>query len=376
MILSGIIIMLAADTIFLFLVVNDGYIDGHPVDILWVSSYTIWMFMMFYAITGSNTNNAKYKHTEIYKKEDPKNIERFGVIIALGLINFTVGILLIGINYFFHPKPENTVLEFFSWILVIIVIIFSSIIIILNSKLKKTLQDRTLQLEKTTNELIKSERFSAIGELASRISHDIRNPLSNIQMSIELMKNSPPNTKLEDDIINDKLELVSKNVQRISHQINDVLGFVQNRNMNKEEFQIEQCLKETVETVICPKNILIEIPKSKTKFFGDFFQLQIVFNNLLVNAIQAIGKEEGEILCRINEKENEIKIEVENSGPNIPENIIPHIFDSLVTTKQVGTGLGLVSCKTIIENHDGKIDVKNNPTTFTIILPNTKNHKD
>ena len=76
MILSGIIIMLAADTIFLFLVVNDGYIDGHPVDILWVSSYTIWMFMMFYAITGSNTNNAKYKHTEIYKKEDPKNIER------------------------------------------------------------------------------------------------------------------------------------------------------------------------------------------------------------------------------------------------------------------------------------------------------------
>ncbi len=376
MILSGIITMLAADTIFLFLVVNDGYVDGHPVDILWVSSYTIWMFMMFFIITESNAKNSKYKHIEIYKRESSKKIEKFGVIIALGLINFTVGLLLIGINYFFNPKPDNTILEFFSWVLVIVVIIFSSIIIILNSKLNKTLHSRTLQLEKTTSELIKSERFSAIGELASRISHDIRNPLSNIQMSIELMKNSPPQTKLTDDMINDKLELVSKNVQRISHQINDVLGFVQDRNLKEEEFQLEECLRETIETIFCPKNILIEIPKSTTKILADFFQLQIVFNNLLVNAIQAIGKEEGKILCKINEKDNKIIIKIENSGPSIPENIMPHIFESLVTTKQVGTGLGLVSCKTIIENHKGTIEVKNNPTTFIIIIPNTRDHKE
>ena len=54
------------------------------------------------------------------------------------------------------------------------------------------------------------------------------------------------------------------------------------------------------------------------------------------------------------------------------EEIVPHILDSLVTTKQVGTGLGLVSCKTIIETHKGSITLRNNPTVFTIILPETK----
>ena len=106
---------------------------------------------------------------------------------------------------------------------------------------------------------------------------------------------------------------------------------------------------------------------------ADFFQLQIVFNNLLLNGIQAIGTDKGEIFIRVSEDDDNEIIEFENSGPPISEEILPHIFDSLVTTKQVGTGLGLVSCKTIIENHKGSITVRNNPTVFTIILPKLKN---
>jgi signal transduction histidine kinase len=253
------------------------------------------------------------------------------------------------------------------------IVIFSSVIILLNSKLNKTLQSRTQQLEETTSELIKSERFSAIGELASRISHDIRNPLSNIHMSIELIKNSAPETKVTDDIINEKLELVSKNVERISHQINDVLGFIQNRQIKRENVNISSCLHETIESLHIPNNIVIKSPKIEKIVSADFFQLQIVFNNLLLNGIQAIGTDNGEILIRFSEEEDNEIIEFENSGPSIPEEILPHVFDSLVTTKQVGTGLGLVSCKTIIENHKGQITVRNNPTVFTILLPKLKN---
>jgi len=369
MILTGMIIMLAADTAFLFLVINDEYVDGHPVDILWISSYTIWAFMMFYIIMESRYQKDSQ---EIYKKFGTKKTEKYGILIGLIFINATIAILLVGINFFIQPK-EDTSLVFFSWILVMLVIIFSSIVILLNSKLNKTLQNRTSQLEELANELIKSERFSAIGELASRISHDIRNPLSNIYMSIELIKNSPPGTKLDDTVINEKLEVVSKNIERISHQVNDVLGFVKDRQMKKKNFKISSCLYETIESINVPNYIKIKIPKSDISVLADPFQLQIVFNNLIINAIQAIGKKKGEILIRFLEKKGELRIEVENSGPPIPDEILPHIFDSLVTTKQMGTGLGLVSCKTIIENHQGTISARNDPTMLTITIPKQKN---
>ena len=367
MIISGIIIMLVADTGFLFLVINDEYEDGHPIDILWVSAYTIWAFMMLYIIIQSKKSKIE-EFLEINKKQNPKKFERYGVLIALFLINITVILLLAGINYFIEPR-EDTILEFFSWILAMMVIIFSSIVIIMNSRLNKALQKKTEQLEETTKELIKSERFSAIGELASRVAHDIRNPLSNIHMSIELMKNSPPDTKLNDQQINEKLELVSKNIERISHQVNDVLGYVKNQTASKKIIKISKCIQESIETITIPPNITIKIPKSEMTMWADPFQMQIVFNNIIINAIQSLEKNPGDIIFRFSETESKTRIEIENSGPEIPKGMLPHIFDSLVTTKQIGTGLGLVSCKTIIENHQGTISAKNNPTTFIIEIP-------
>lgn len=372
MIIAGIIIMLAADTAFLFLVINDEYVDGHPVDILWVSSYTIWAFMMLYITIQPKDVKLQKGYFEIYKKTKQKRIERYGILTALFLINITVILLLVGINYFVEPREDN-ILEFFSWILAMTVVIFSSIVLIMNTRLNKTLQNRTQQLEETTKELIKSERFSAIGELASRISHDIRNPLSNIQMSIELMKNSPPDTKIGDEQIDEKLELMSKNIERISHQVNDVLGYVKNQTMNKKLIKISSCIQESRETITVPNNIAIKIPKSNLMLWADPFQMQIVFNNIIINAIQSIGKNPGEVIIKFSENQIETQIEFENTGPEIPEDVLPHIFDSLVTTKQIGTGLGLSSCKTIIESHQGQIYAKNNPTTFVINLPKIEN---
>ena len=137
-----------------------------------------------------------------------KKLNNMSIVTGLIVINTTVVILLIGINFLIQPSSNDEILPVNSWILAMLIVIFSSIIILLNSKLNKTLQNRTQQLEDTTSEEIKSERFSAIGELASRVSHDVRNPLSNMDMSIELIKNSAPETKVTDDSINEKLELL------------------------------------------------------------------------------------------------------------------------------------------------------------------------
>lgn len=232
---------------------------------------------------------------------------------------------------------------------------------------------KNLQLNISINEnrklLIKQERLAAIGELASRVAHDIRNPLSNIRMSLELIKKKSPETKISEPEVNEKFKIAFENVDRISHQVNDVLDYVRNRKMEHKLLSLYSCLEDTIQSLNFPDNIKIKYDKTEFKVVADSIQLQIVLTNIFTNAIQAIGTDPGEIKIRFSEDSEYVKIEIENSGPSIPDDIMPQIFESLITTKEIGTGLGLASCKRIIENHGGKISVANNPTTFTISLP-------
>lgn len=218
-----------------------------------------------------------------------------------------------------------------------------------------------------TKDMLKKEKISLVGELASRFSHDIRNPLSNIKMAIELIQKKE---KIDSNsYINENLQIVEKNVDRISHQVDDVLDFIRTQPLKKEELNLLSCLSDSVSDIKIPENIKINLPNEDVIMYGDSFQIQTVFRNLILNAIQAIGKQEGKVAIRYEEEPKFDVIVIEDSGPGFPESKENEIFEPLITTKQMGTGLGLVSCKNIIESHDGTISAKNNPTTFTIKLP-------
>lgn len=234
--------------------------------------------------------------------------------------------------------------------------------------LKKNFQLST-DIKENHKLLVKQERLAAIGEVSSRIAHDIRNPLSNIDMALKLIEKNTPDAKISDESIKEKLQIAYKNIDRIAHQVNDVLDYVRQRKISREKISLQSCLDETVQLLHIPNNIKIKSDESDLKILADPIQLQIVCNNILINAIQAIGTKQGEIKFRFSENTENIIIEIENSGPDIPQELLPHIFESLVTSKEIGTGLGLSSCKRIIESHGGSISVKNNPTTFTITLP-------
>src|SRR5574337_2036905 len=109
----------------------------------------------------------------------------------------------------------------------------------------------------------------------------------------------------------------------------------------------------------------IEIPdKIKVRYFRntvfltcDYLKIEVVLINIITNAIQAMGlKGTLDITCNVND--DNLILEISDTGPGIPENILPMIFDPLFTPKQIGTGLGLSSCKSIIEHHGGIINVK------------------
>jgi len=103
--------------------------------------------------------------------------------------------------------------------------------------------------------------------------------------------------------------------------------------------------------------------------YCDEKKMEIALINLILNSVQAIGTEPGKVTVRTQSNQDFATILIEDTGPGIPPEVGEDIFKPLVTTKQKGTGLGLASCKNIIEQHGGTISFENNPTTFTIVMP-------
>ncbi|MGI0097535.1 MAG: sensor histidine kinase, partial [Nitrosopumilaceae archaeon] len=237
------------------------------------------------------------------------------------------------------------------------------------SKTEKDVELRKRYLEKQvelkTDALIKSQKMAIIGELTSRLAHDLRNPLSVIKTAHGIMKEKP---KMD---VKQRLEYnarIDRALLRIIHLVNDVLGFVRITDLDLNEASVRSLIDSSIDSIDVPKQIEIIKPTDDFKINCDFRKLEAVFANLLTNSIQAIEKE-GKIELRLRDNNDSIKLEIEDTGSGIPKSIMPKIFDPLFTTKSNGTGLGLAICKTIIEQHGGTITVKSNPTTFTIILP-------
>ena len=221
------------------------------------------------------------------------------------------------------------------------------------------------KLDETTSDLIKAEKFAIIGELAARLAHDLRNPLSVIKNTMDIIS-VKQNLKIEE-----KLQYTirfKKAVQRMSHQIDDVLDFVKKTDMALQNTSLLSIMDETISNVLIPSNVKVSKPEKDFTIMCDYRKLEAVFSNILLNAIQATN-ENGEVKIRMTDLGNDVQIEFEDTGSGIPSNVLPKIFDPLFTTKQSGTGLGLSICKNIVEQHRGTISVKSPPTIFTIRLP-------
>ena len=219
------------------------------------------------------------------------------------------------------------------------------------------------ELKESKNQL-RNERINTIGMLAAQIAHDIKNPLYSIKNSIEIIKKKPNN-----EIIMQEANRIDRGVARISHQVEDVLNYINTTQINFNNESLLKILKSTLETLKIPDLIEIIVPKKDITIECDSVKIESVFNNILLNAIHAIGNNRGRITVRLEKKESHVIIEFENTGPNIDENTLSKIFEPLFSTKEKGTGLGLVSCKNIIERHGGIIEAYSNPVIFKVSIP-------
>lgn len=240
-------------------------------------------------------------------------------------------------------------------------------VILLFEKIKK----QSTIIMQAQNDLIKKEKLSVIGELTARISHDLRNPLSVIKLSvqgIELRINNKLDPKLEE-----YLPIINDAISRINHQISQVLGFVKTMPLDIKLTSIFKILEDSIRITHIPKNIVVKLPENDLSLMADKIQLSVAFSNILSNAVDAIGNNEGSIVIRAKNEKDHVILEFEDSGDGVSKENIERIFDPLFTTKQQGTGLGLSSVRAIIESHAGTISVKSPPTIFTISLPQSSN---
>lgn len=212
----------------------------------------------------------------------------------------------------------------------------------------------------------KTKKLTAIGELSARLAHDLRNPLSIIKSTSELIQMRSKDKISEKD--KDDFLKQNRAIDRMTHQIENVLDFVRIKPLQKQIVQVSKILSNAILAVGIPSQITVNVPENDNVVSCDQKQMEVVFINILRNSIQALdGK--GQIDIELFDEDSQVIINVKDSGRGIPDELVPKVFEPLFTTKQEGTGLGLASCKNIIKNHGGEISVSNNPTTFTIILP-------
>jgi len=239
------------------------------------------------------------------------------------------------------------------------------------SKMQKQLLIRNENLlsevESKTAELVKSERLATIGTMASRIAHDLKQPLTVMTTYADML--TPEILSKLDFKDREKWLRLQNSIFDMNRIIEDVLDFARTAEIKKKKSSLLRILKLSLNPVKSTYGIVINLPENDIFLSCDPRKIEGVISNLLNNAVQALDGQ-GEIDITMSADSEFVTIQVRDSGSGIDKENLDKIFEPMFTTKKTGTGLGLVICKSIIEQHGGSISVSNKPTTFTIKLPN------
>jgi signal transduction histidine kinase len=221
-------------------------------------------------------------------------------------------------------------------------------------------------------QMSRAEHLATLGELATGLAHEIRNPLAGIAGVIEIIGRDLPSTSPARLVVKD----VRQEINRINQIVTDLLQTARPHPPKVRKSDLNTTVEHAVmlgRQQALTKSIEIKLQKdpSLPEIEHDSDQIHQVMLNLLLNALQAIDHE-GKISVSVKARGNVALVEVADNGRGIAPEQLPHIFRPFFTTKGDGTGLGLSLARRIVEDHQGRIDVVSavaKGTTFTVVLP-------
>jgi len=235
-----------------------------------------------------------------------------------------------------------------------------------------SLEQRTLINEKLLR-FSQSEKLASMGIMAAGIAHEINNPLTNVSLNIEMLKDIVG----EDEKATKKLDAIDRNIQRASRIAKELLHFSRESESVFEPTDISRILNSSVNLLSNQKHSsIIRLRLKKTpKIMGIPWKLEEVFINLLMNSLDACDHNDRIDVETLYDADT-LTVVISDTGHGVSENMLHQVFDPFFTTKEVGkgTGLGLSVCYNIINQHGGEISLNNREnggTVVTINLPVT-----
>jgi signal transduction histidine kinase len=243
-------------------------------------------------------------------------------------------------------------------------------------QLENEVELRTKDLEQIQEKLIRSERLAAVGELASGVGHELRNPLNVIRNCAYLL-NMALTEKSDEEAVN-TLKVLDKQIDIANKIVTDLLDFTRIKPPTQSKIDLNYLIKESLSYITVPEHVTVKahLNGHSPQIVTDGEQISRVFTNIISNALQAMSgpgaAKAGELGIDIGSDDNFVWIKFKDSGCGIAEENMKKIFEPLFTTKPKGIGLGLAISKRLVEQNGGKIEVTSQVgegATFTVKLP-------
>ncbi len=227
----------------------------------------------------------------------------------------------------------------------------------------------TKSILRTENELQHSKRLASMGQMGATMAHEIRNPLGIIKSTSDVLRERYENPEKPDELFS----FINEETMRLNRLVNDFLSLSREPKLNPDVFDITAIIQGAIKKVQSDNHVQIEIQQKNRKpivVTCDKDLINQVVLNLLLNSIQAIGKENGKIEIATTKDKIRAKpfvhIEIKDNGPGFKDGG-KNVFEPFYTTKTSGTGLGLAVSRTIIEKHGGTIKAENGMNGGAII---------
>jgi signal transduction histidine kinase len=231
----------------------------------------------------------------------------------------------------------------------------------------KIIEEKTQFIDSTHK-----DRLTLLGQMTSSFIHEFRNPLTSVQGFIQLLKAEDPSIKY--------LDIISSELEQLNFRISQFLLLSKKELIGKEKssFSLNELIDEVLiflyPSILDSKVKVIRETLDNVDLFGYVDEIRQVLINIIFNAIDVLTQYREdpiiEIICTLTQN-NHVVIEISNNGPMIPEQMLKSIFEPFVTTKTLGTGLGLFVCREIIEKHKGSLicESNTNKTIFRMTMP-------
>jgi nitrogen fixation/metabolism regulation signal transduction histidine kinase len=224
--------------------------------------------------------------------------------------------------------------------------------------------------------LLQAQRDAAWGEVARRLAHEIKNPLTPIMLSAERLEHKL-SAKLEGsdaEMLKRATQTIVGQVSAMKSMVDEFSEYARSPALNLATLDLEALVRDVLSLYESHGiQIQLETEKKLPLVHGDTTMLRQVLHNLLKNAQDVLeGRPEPVIRVKITSENGMVRLAISDNGPGFPSELITRAFEPYVTTKRHGTGLGLAIVKKIVEEHKGTIKIENQPqggATVSLLLP-------